>query len=119
MLYFNVVVKQEELGLFLKDPTYTKIEVAPKSMKNFRDFKLKCCLPVNVHDVYSVRGMMKAHSKNPYLPDEIKEEIGGFCGYLSNSLWLGIHDLKRLKEIEKKYNISFCIPKKYNIYLNN
>lgn len=118
MLYFRVVAKEEELGQYLKDPTYTKIEICPKDMKNFNDYKLKCCLPTDVQDIRTVVGMLKAHSSNPNLPQQLKEKIGGYAGHYSSTMWIGIHDFKELKKIEKEYKISFCFPRKYDVYLN-
>lgn len=118
MIYFTIIVKEEDLPKYLKDPTYSKIVLEPRHDRTLRDYRLKCCLPVDHDQLMVFKNHLRVTSKNPNLPKAVREEIGGLYGYFSDTSWLGIHDMQRLKDLSQIHNFNSGIPKEYEIYLN-
>lgn len=119
MLYFRFIVKAEELEKYLKDTTYSKIEIRPREDRSLRDFRLKCYLPsLGIQKLKNIEYLIHFHSKNTSLPNKVREILGGYFYVFKIGQSIGVHDLKELRSIEKEYKIKLSIPKEYDIYLS-
>lgn len=117
MLCLRKFIKEEEVMSYITDPTYSKVIFEPKANRKTRDIAIKVFFSFEQSVFCGVLGMIAAHAANPNLPNNVKSFLRKRWDRIKQRGYFTQVNLKELKEIETKYNISFTLPKVLKKYI--